>query len=325
MRTLLLQLVLLFSLAVSAQNSYYGDPLKIPMFLSGSFAELRSNHFHSGIDIKTQGISGFPVYAVADGFVSRISVSPSGFGKALYIDHPNGTTSVYGHLDHFSSEIQKYVTEKQYELKSFKVDLNVPALIFPVKKGQEVARSGNTGSSGGPHLHFEIRDTESEEPLNPLDYGFPIKDQIPPRIFSLLVVPLSDTSHVAFGSQPVSYPIVYSTDHYIVKDNIVIPLYGPVGFAIQANDFMDGTNNKCGISSMNLTIDDDSRFAYHLTRFAFDDSRFINSHIVYDEYVKTQRRYVKAWIDPGNRLPVYTYDLSQGEFKVLNGQHRVQI
>lgn len=312
MKTRLLLIFLFFVSVLQAQQSYYLAPLKIPLFLSASFAELRTNHFHSGIDIKTQGVTGLPVYAVADGYVSRIAVSPSGFGKALYIDHPNGTTSVYGHLERFAPEIQKYVMDQQYEKQSFQVDLQVPASLFLVKKGDEVAKSGNTGSSGGPHLHFEIRDTKSEEPLNPLDLGFTVTDNTAPKIFSLLVVPLSDTSHVNYQTAAKSYPVVFYDGKYHLKDNPVILVYGKVGFAIQANDYFDGSSNKCGINSLSMSVDGETEFTFLLNRFSFSDSRYVNSHIDYEEFTASKRRFIKSWIDPGNQLPVYTYSLSQG-------------
>ena len=325
MRALVLFILVLFALGTNAQEKYYSDPLKIPLLLSGSFAELRSNHFHSGIDIKTQGVTGFPVYAVAEGHISRISVSPSGFGYALYIHHPNGTTSVYGHLERFAPAIQKYVTDRQYEQKSFRVDLEVPSFLFPVKKGEEIAKSGNSGSSGGPHLHFEIRDTRSEEPLNPLEYGFSVTDNISPKMFSLLIVPLSDTSHVNYQPVAASYPLVLSEGKYRVQGNPIIPVYGPVGFAIQTNDYLDGSYNKCGITRLSLSVDDLTSFAFHLKRFSFGNSRYINSHIVYGEYVESGRRFIKTWVDPGNQLPVYTYDLSQGVFVATNDRHKIQL
>ena len=310
---------------IQAQERYYTDPLKIPLVLSGSFAELRSNHFHSGIDIKTQGVTGLPVYAVANGYISRISVSPTGFGKAIYIDHPNGTTTVYGHLDRFSTEIQKYVTDYQYKKQSFQVDFKLPAYLFPVKQSDEIAKSGNSGSSGGPHLHFEVRDTKSEEPLNPLEFGFSVADNTPPKIFSLLVVPLSDTSQVNFQRVSKIYPLIYYDGKYHLKENPVIPVYGKVGFAIQANDYFDGTYNKCGINRLTFSADGKIQFMFQLSRFAFGESRYINSHIVYEEYVHSKRRFIKTWMDPGNQLPIYNYNLSQGIFEAAPGKHNVEI
>src|SRR5690554_6952734 len=239
----------LYSFSVFGQTNEYTSPVKIPIFLSGSFAELRANHFHSGIDIKTQGVTGKPVYSVADGYISRIVVSPAGFGQALYIDHPNGTTSVYGHLESFRDDIAQYVKNIQYERESFRIDLQVPKDHFPVKQNEFVARSGNTGSSGGPHLHFEIRDTPTEEPLNPLHYSFPVKDNVPPGLYSLMVVPLNEFGHVDFQVQKKIYPLVYVNGKYQIRNNPVIRAYGLIGFGIQANDFFDGSNNRCGVYS----------------------------------------------------------------------------
>jgi len=308
-----------------AQDRYYIDPLKIPLLLSASFAELRTDHFHSGIDIKTQGTIDLPVYAIADGYIARVAVSPTGFGNALYINHPNGTTSVYGHLDHFSPDITKYVRDEQYKKQSFRVDLQIPPELFPVKQGDEIAKSGNSGSSGGPHLHFEIRDTKTEEPLNPLELGFSVSDNVAPKIFSLLVVPLSDTSHVNYQTTAKSYPVVYYEGKYHLKDNPVIPVYGKVGFAIQANDYFDGTNNKCGINALSLNVDGETQFTFLLNRFSFDDTRYVNSHFVYEEFMASKRRFIKTWIDPGNQLPIYNYNFSQGILNAGIKKYPVQI
>ncbi|WP_346860260.1 M23 family metallopeptidase [uncultured Draconibacterium sp.] len=312
MQRLFLLLFLLISMAGVTQERYYSNPVKIPMLLSGSFAELRSNHFHSGIDIKTQGTTGLPVYSVADGYVSRISVSPTGYGNALYINHPNGTTSVYGHLMRFNAALSKYVKDQQYEQKSFRVDLEVPSYLFPVKQNEEIAKSGNSGSSGGPHLHFEIRDTNTEEPLNPLKYNFPVNDSIPPKIFSVLLVPLSDESNVNFGTVQRSYPVVFYDGAYHLKNNPVIPVWGQIGVAVQTNDYLNGNYNKCGINLLRMAVDGETYFTFQLNRFSFDDTRYINSHIVFDEYMSSKRRFQKTWLDPGNKLPIYNHNGSQG-------------
>jgi len=325
MKTKFLLILMLLSQVAVTQTRYYIDPVGIPIFLSASFAELRSNHFHSGIDIKTQGTIGFPVRAAADGYISRIAVSPSGFGNALYINHPNGTTTLYGHLDRFSPEITKYVRDRQYEKQSFRVDLQLLPGMFPVKQGDEIAKSGNSGSSGGPHLHFEIRDTKTEEPLNPLDFNLSVTDKTSPKFFSLLVVPLSDTSHVNYQPYSKSYPVVFYDGKYHLKDNPVIPVYGEVGFAIQANDYFDGTYNKCGINKLSLDVAGETQFAFTLDRFSFSNTRYINSHIVYEEWTASKRYFIKTWIDPGNKLPIYTYNLSQGILKAGLKKYPVHI
>ena len=186
---------------------------------------MRNNHFHSGIDIKTGGAIGVPVFAVANGFISRIAVSPTGFGKALYIQHPNGTTSVYAHLNKFSSEIEKYVKNIQYEKKTFRVDLPVPPKMFTVEQGDIIAKSGNSGSSGGPHLHFEIRETKTEKPRNPLKYNFTIVDKTAPKIFSVLLAPLSKTSHINCKIEKKRYPVVFYEGKYQLKNSPIIPVY----------------------------------------------------------------------------------------------------
>jgi hypothetical protein len=326
MKNILLLFALLNSSIAFAQNNYYAAPVKIPMLLSGSFAELRSNHFHSGIDIKTQGVSGIPVHSSATGFVSRIVVSPTGYGKALYINHPNGTTTVYGHLAEFRDDIANYVKENQYRLKSFKIDLQVLPGKFPVKKDEIIAKSGNSGSSGGPHLHFEIRDTQLEEPLNPLKYDFDIKDKTPPKVFSLMIVPLSETSHVKYDTRKRRFPIVFYDGKYHIKNNPAVPVFGEIGFAIEANDYFDESRNKCGIYSLQLTVDDELLYSYQLNQFSFDESRYINSHIDYETYINLKRRFQKTWVEPGNKLRTYNYLKDNGVYKTNDtGIHQIKI
>jgi hypothetical protein len=323
MKHLIVIFLTLFSFSVFGQTNEYSSPVKIPIFLSGSFAELRANHFHSGIDIKTQGVTGKPIYSVADGYISRIAVSPVGFGLALYINHPTGTTSVYGHLESFRDDIAQYVKSIQYERKSFRVDLQVPADRFPVKKDEFIARSGNTGGSGGPHLHFEIRDTKTEEPLNPLHYSFPVKDNVPPSLYSLMVVPLNEFGHVDFQAQKKTYPLVYVNGKYQIQNNPVIRAYGLIGFGIQANDFFDGSNNRCGVYSMRMFWDGELYYSFKMDRFSFLESRYINSHIDYEELITSKRRFHKTWTDPGNRLRIYDYVRNSGQLRVTDGNIHV--
>ena len=326
MKVNLIILFLLYSYVGLGQERYYTDPVKIPILLSGTFAELRSNHFHSGIDIKTQGQTGFPVYSVADGFISRIVVSPTGYGRALYISHPNGTTSVYGHLESFREDIQEFVKTHQYNQKSFRVDIQLLPGRFQLKKNEQIALTGNSGSSGGPHLHFEIRDTRSEYPLNPLKNNFSIKDNIPPKIFSLMVVPLNDTSHVNYETKRRTYPVVYYDGKYHIKNNPTVPVYGEIGFALKTYDYLNGTWNKCGVNDIQLTVDDELYFSYSNNEFSFDESRYINSFILYDEFINHKSWYVKTWIEPGNQLSVYPYSNSNGILNAnKNGNHSIRI
>ena len=180
--------LILFPLFALSQETYPQDvfqsPLAIPLDISGSFGELRSNHFHSGLDFKTTGVEGLPVYATGDGYVSRIKISTFGYGKAIYITHPNGYTSVYGHLQKANGAIQEYIKKKQYQEKAYEVEMYLYPTELPVKKGDIIAFTGNTGGSGGPHLHFEFRDTKSEQIVNPLHFGFKkfVKDERKPII-----------------------------------------------------------------------------------------------------------------------------------------------
>ena len=319
-------LILHLSFSLSGQTPEYVSPVKIPVFLSGNFAELRSNHFHSGIDIKTQGIIGIPIYSAASGFISRIVVSPTGYGLALYIEHPNGTTSVYGHLESFRDDIARYVKSKQYEQESFRVDLPVSKSLFPVKQGEFIAKSGNTGSTGGPHLHFEIRDTKTEEPVNPLFYPFPVADKIAPHIYSLMITPMNEFAHVNYQAQKAIFPVEFSEGKFRLKNNPVVPVYGVVGFAVQANDFYDGSHNRCGIYSMRMFWDGELYFSFRMDRFSFDESRYINSHIDYEELINTKQWFHKAWQDPGNRLSIYDYIRDSGLLRVTDGNiHIVRI
>lgn len=326
MKLFLIFLMVFCSLIVHAQEAYYAPPLKIPLYLSGSFAELRNNHFHSGIDIKTQGRTNLPVYCVADGYISRISISPTGYGNAIYIDHDNGTTSVYGHLNQLRPDISEYIKEFQYERKSFQVDIPVLPGIFPVKKGEKIALSGNSGSSGGPHLHFELRNTKTENPVNPLKLGFIIKDDIPPKITALEISPLSETSHVNYTNGKVIYDVEFTDGKYRIKNNNVIPVFGEIGFAIEVNDFLDGSANKCGINSMELSVNGVIISTFEINNFSFDDSRKINSYIDYEQYIKLNRRFQKSWTDSCNPLRNFEYIENNGIFDPMIGAvHHVKI
>lgn len=328
MKFRLLSYILLFSLLANAQSpdrEYFRSPVDIPILLSGNFGELRSNHFHSGIDIKTQGKTGLPVYAAAEGDISRLRVSPYGFGLAIYIDHPNGQSTVYGHLLSFREDIEKYIKEKQYAKESFSVDLQIPEGTFPVKKGELIALSGNSGSSGGPHLHFEIRDTHKQEPLNPLQFGFPVKDDMKPKILSAFIAPLGNESHVNGQRKGKLIETVFYNGAYHLKGNPVIPVYGQVGFGIQALDYLDGSWNKCGVFEIKLKVDDQLVYTFLMDRLNFSETRYLNSHIDYSEYRKNYRRVHKSWVDPGNKLSNYHQLVNRGIVDLSDGkQHQIR-
>ena len=323
-------LFLLFVLSVNGQKAQpivannYEAPVKIPIFLSGNFAELRQNHFHGGIDIKTQGRIGVPVYAASDGFISRIVVSPTGYGKVIYIDHPNGTTTVYGHLDRFSKEIDDRIKDIQYEKETFALDQNFTPEIFPVTKGVQIALSGNSGSSGGPHLHFEIRRTKGAIMLNPLLFNMPVKDKTKPVIQAVMIYPVSSGATVAGKQTPQRFETILSGNTYQLKTNQPIAVSGEIGFGIQAVDLLDGSLNRCGIHSLKLMVDEALTFSFTMDEFPVTDSRYINSHIDYEQAARSGRRLYRTWLEPGNKLDIYNSVEKRGIFDASDGQlHKV--
>jgi len=325
MRHLLTTIFLVaFGLSVFSQSmetidpNYFEPPVKILFFLAGNFGELRPNHFHAGIDIKTQGKTGIPVFAAADGFVSRISISPVGYGNALYIDHPNGTTTIYGHLESFSRPIAEYIQKIQYEKEQFAVDQIVPGGLLPVKKGEQVAKSGNAGSSAGPHLHFEIRRTKEQILLNPLLFHMPVKDKTRPTIQAIMVYPVSDDASVAGKQTPQRFETVLSGNSYQLKTKQTIQVFGKIGFGIQTVDLLDGNPNKCGVYSVKLTVDNELIYSFTMNDFALDESKYVNSHMDYALAMRSGQRLYRTWIEPGNKLNIYDTVEKRGIFKATD-------
>ena len=250
-------LALLFtSASIYAQKdkNLFLSPLKIPLSLSASFGELRADHFHSGMDIKTQGVTGKEVVASDDGFVYLLLVSPGGFGRAIFIRHPSGYSTVYGHLDRYIPEIEAYVRAKQYENKSFAVTIYPPEDKFTVQKGETIAFSGNSGASSGPHLHYEIRKTDGEKPVNPLLF-FGIEDNLKPIIERLVIYPGSVTTRINDKKGKMFLNLSGADGNYSLVDENVIRISGTAGFGITSYDYMNNTPNKFGINSIELQID----------------------------------------------------------------------
>ncbi len=313
-------LIPLFSPAqvlISDENkTYFNAPLKTSLFLSGNFGELRNNHFHAGIDLKTEGREGLKVYAPADGVISRIKVSAYGYGLALYINHPNGYTTVYGHLSNYNATITAYVRDIQYQKQSFDIDVEVPADLFPVKQGDVIAYSGNTGGSGGPHLHFEIRETESEHPINPLLFSFNIKDSTPPVIKGLMLYPLSKNASINGKHAQQQIPINEVNGKYIIADNKTISANGAIGLGISALDFLDGSSNRCGIFENTLQINGETLYSFRMDKFEFSGSRYINSFIDYAYLQKNQTRYQKCFVDMNNGMINFSLLRNNGIFNI---------
>lgn len=302
-RILALHILLFFIGNTSLNAQELGNPFDFPMLLSGNFGELRNNHFHAGLDFKTQGVEGKPVHAVADGYVSRISVSPWGYGNALYMNHPDGTTTVYGHLKQFADSIAVYVRNKQYEEESFAVNLIPEPEQFPVKKGDIIALAGNSGSSGGPHLHFEVRDTETDELLDPLPfYKDRIADTRPPQIQGIMIYPVEGRGVLNGSNKKLELKPVKAKDGSQVLTG-KIQAWGDICLAVKGYDHMSNTSNIYGVRKIALKADSVVVFRSNINRFANSDSRYLNSFVDYEEWKDKRSFYMKSFIEPGNRLP----------------------
>ena len=320
-QTFLLLLLLTTLLSYSQEKypkGYFRNPLGIPTVLAGTFGELRSNHFHSGIDIKTQGKEGLKIYAAAEGYVSRIKVAQYGFGKAIYITHPNGFTSVYAHLSEYSDKIQKYVKSIQYKKENYQTgSLFFKKNKFPVQKGEIIAFSGDTGSSGAPHLHYEIRNTKTNEIVNPLFFGLKPEDTKPPSFQSLKVYPLNNSSRINNQNKSFILPLKniakgkYSVDR--------ISASGMIGFGANVFDRLNKALNKNGIYSLEMFVNG-KRFYYHdVETFSFSESKFINLHIDYEHYKKYKRKYQKTYKETENKLSTYKNLINNGKINIKNG------
>jgi murein DD-endopeptidase MepM/ murein hydrolase activator NlpD len=293
-------------------KNYFRSPVDFGIFLSGSFGEVRKNHFHSGIDIRTEGVSGKPVYAIADGYIQRINISPVGFGKALYIVHPNGYTSVYGHLDRFNPKIGAYTKAEQYRQESFSLDISVQPGVLPVKKGDIIAYSGNSGSSGGPHLHFEIRDTGTQETINPLLFGFSLKDVVSPRITSVRIYPIGENSMVNFADHPVSLDVSGADGRYYIRSKDTVKVTGNIIFGIEAFDYLNDSELKTGIASIEMRVDTVKYFSQTLDRFAFAETRYVNSVIDYPLFIRSGKKIQRSYVAPNNKLSIYKEMVHKG-------------
>ncbi len=298
---------ILLATNVFAQDSFpqYPSPLDIPIYLSATFAELRSNSFHAGVDIKTQGVEGKKVYAVADGYISRIGVSPYGYGNVLYITHNDGYTSVYAHLQRFNKAITKYVTDYQYRNKTFSASIYLSKETFPIKAGDFIGLTGNTGGSGGPHLHYEIRHTKSEKPVNPLYFGLKVADDVRPNIKGISVYPVGDESTVERDDKPVYYSVEGKKTNYVLKGNATVHANGNIAFGINTDDQVGSSPNKNGPYTYELYLDDKQCFKFECDSFSYSEPKFINSLIDYKRYKEKGNRYVRTEVDPYNRLSMY--------------------
>ena len=322
MRKRLCFLTYTFSLLIGAMplkaqvaEPKFGVPFDFPLLLSGNFGELRSNHFHGGLDFKTQGVVGKPLLAIADGYISKVTVTAGGYGNALYITHDNGYTSVHGHLDRFLPEMARLIRERQYKEHSFVVTLEFGPDDFRVRQGDVVAYAGNTGYSFGPHLHMEIRTTDTNEPIDPLPfYKDKIADHIAPRATHFMVYGAKDRGKVSFtgNSKEVKEVAGKLIIHSQLSILNCITAWGRIATAISANDYMDGTSNNYGVRYVRLYVDNRLVSSSDVNRFAFDENRLINSWTDYAEQKRSGRWYMCSSIAENNDLRMLSADEQGG-------------
>lgn len=329
-RYILLAILIVVPLSAVAQKygDYYRAPMDIPIVLSGNFAETRTNHFHSGLDMRTGGVEGERLYAVADGYVSRIGVSPYGFGRVLYIAHPNGTTSVYAHMQRFVTDIESYVNKERYRRKQHRVDLYLNAETFPVRKGDFIGLSGNSGSSGGPHLHFEIRESGSQRPLNVAKMEiYNIADNIYPRIDNLYIIE-TDTLHgVPVHSAPRALGVKrVSEGEYTVATSEPIVVGPNFHIVVDATDRKNNTHNTFGIYSVDAKLDGERFFSFKLDGFLFNQTRYVNSLSHFGLQRGSRNELLRLALQSNNKLPIYEGVKNRGAVMLSDSElHVVEI
>ncbi len=284
-------------------KDYFRDPLGIPIQLAANFGELRPNHFHMGLDIRTNQRENLPVYAAAEGYVSKIKIERSGFGHAIYINHPNGYTTLYAHLNEFYPQLNNYVIDKQYADQQWEQQIDFEPDQFPVTKGQFIAYSGNTGGSAGPHLHFEIRDTKTGNNLNPLLFNLGLSDVIKPSIFKLYYY---DRRYSTYQTSPQPVPITGSAGRYSAQSNVVVVHSPYVSFGIAAGDKITAASNYYGIYEADFSVDDSLQSSFRLNDFSYDDTRYVNGSIDYKAKMSGGSYIQHLSRLPGNLSSIYS-------------------
>lgn len=317
----LLFVVLLFQFTglksqLSPDSTNFRAPLEIPLVLAGNFCELRPNHFHTGLDIKTKGVVGQKVVSIEEGYVSRIFYSHYGYGLAIYVTHPNGYTSLYAHLSKFNPTILKKVRAIQQENESETFDVLLDSGEISLNKGQQIGLSGTSGSSYAPHLHFEIRDTKKGVAVNPLKFGFKIKDNIKPDIKGIKVYPLNDSSHVN-GTNRAQYisTIKINGAYQLTKP---IKANGAIGFGIHTTDRLNAAGNICGVYSIDLSVDNAKIYNHTMDHMDFDKNRYINHHMDYVEFTVKKRNIHKNYLLGNNKLSIYHDVVNNGILNIKN-------
>jgi len=300
----------------SYPTNYFSNPLEIPLILSGTFGELRPNHFHAGIDIKTQQKEGFNVLAAANGYVSRIKISHWGYGKAIYITHPNGYTTVYAHLQKFNDQIETYLKKQQYKKEKFEIELFPAANELTVTKGNTIALSGSTGGYAGPHLHFEMRNSK-QEIINPMLFGIQIEDSKKPRINSLMGYSLNENSHINGVEIPTQLSFRKLTNGDFIANKI--NALGAIGFGINVYDQLDNAYNKNGIYSLEMLVNGKLTHKFMANTSSFSEGKYINLLIDYERKATLKQTIHKTYTEPSNKLNMYPVSINNGYITIEDG------
>jgi murein DD-endopeptidase MepM/ murein hydrolase activator NlpD len=290
-------------------KNYFRWPVNAKPGIVANFGELRANHWHMGLDVQTDHKVNMPVYAAADGYIARITVNPFGYGQAIYINHPNGLTTVYGHLNKFFPKLDSFVTAQQYKQESWVIELEFTKDKFPVSKGQFIAYSGSTGSSQGPHVHFEVRDSKTERCINPFFFDLPVPDDVPP-VFTKLA--LYDRSNSVYDQTPILFPVKKIKDRFSLKDTLIETGFSKLSFGIGAFDCVSGSTNPNGIYEARIFFDEKPLIEFVLDSMDYNETEYVNAHIDHQYWYKTNNYLQNLFKLPGDRGRAYRVKNSDG-------------
>jgi len=301
----------------------FRNPLNIPIKLAANFGELRANHYHMGLDIRTEHRENLPVYAAADGYIYRIKIEPFGFGQAIYIRHADGYLTLYAHLNAFYPALAAWVKQKQYETKRWDLSLDPPVGLFNVKKGELIAFSGNMGGSQGPHLHFEIRTLPEDINLNPLLFGLPVKDDTPPVIRSLSVY---DRNRSFYEQQPLFITVKGKSARYtLMAPELVCNTPNP-GFGIVGFDTQTGSDNPNGIYEGVIYDNGVAASGFQMNRISYNETLGINAHIDYPTHAHGGPYFQLLFRMPGYNHSIYREPVPGGTIHLEDGlAHTIRI